>query len=252
MSIWSRLFGASSPAPTAAPPEGEDALAALFRTPRPSRDPRWIARFHAIVPDAPLTAIVPEVQQGPDGFPYRNFDLPPGRGGQATTLRASLDRILDAGQGAVIFGRDTEAPEWVFTFGELLAFSLYGNFDGAPEDEPSPGGNIKITVQAKTEMLFGAPSEAYFPACARKALGAYLMRRIAPGSGWRPGIAVVMLPMLQPQRNLMLNFGIQEMRGDEEALAEEMTFIRWFLPPRHGLLARTGDMEDSAFVPIGP
>lgn len=252
MSIWSRLFGTSSPAPAAAPPAADDTLAALFRTPRPSRDPRWIARFHAIVADAPLMAIAPDVQQGPDGFPYRQFDLPPGRGGQVTTLRASLASILDAGQGAVIYGRDTAAPEWVFTFGELLAFDLYGNFEGSPEDAPSHGGNIKVTVQAKTQMLIGSPSEAYFPARARKALGAYLMQRIAAGSGWRPGIAVVVLPMLQPQRNLMLNFGIQEMRGDEEALAAAMTFIRWFLPPRHGLLARTGDMEDSAFLPIGP
>lgn len=252
MSVWSRLFGTSSAAPAASPPAAGDALAALFRTPRPAHDSRWIARFHAAVPDAPLMAMAPEIQQGPDGFLYRQFDLPPGRGGQATTLRASLDSILDAGQGAVIYGRDTAAPEWVFTFGELLAFDLYGNFEGAPEDEPSHGGNIKVTVQAKTEMLIGAPSEAYFPARARKALGAYLMERIAAGAGWRPGIAVVVLPMLRPQRNLMLNFGIQEMRGDEEALAAEMTFVRWFLSPRHGLLARTGDMEDSAFLPIGP
>lgn len=251
MSIWSRLFGTSSPAPAAARPAAEHALDDLFRTPRPSRDPRWIARFHAAVPDAPLMAIAPKAQQGPDGFPYRQFDLSPGRGGQATTLRASLDSILDAGEGAVVFGRDTAAPEWVFTFGELLAFDLYGNFEGALEDEPSDGGNSKVTVQAKTEMLIGAPSEAYFPARARKALGAYLLQRIAAGSRWRPGIAVVVLPMLRPQRNLMLNFGIQEMRGDEEALAAEMTFVRWFLPPRHGLLARTGDIENSAFLPIG-
>ncbi|HEY4252353.1 MAG TPA: hypothetical protein VGM87_14165 [Roseomonas sp.] len=253
MSIWSRLFGgAGTPPPAApAPPSQPAALAALFRTPRVGRDPRWIERFYAAVPDAPLAAVEPAFHRGPDGFPYRNLDLPPGRGGQATTLRASLDAILDAGQGAVILGGDTTTPEWVFTFGDLLAFDLFGNFNGDPQDGPSHGQNRQIQVAAGARMLTGSPSESYFPARARRALGAYLMGRVAEGSGWRPGIAFVDMEGLQPRRNLMVNISLEELRGDQAAFDTEMRFIRWFLPRDHGLMPRAGMIEDSAFLPIG-
>jgi hypothetical protein len=72
------------------------------------------------------------------------------------------------------------------------------------------------------------------------------MQRAASGSGWRPGIAVVVLPVLRPQRNLMRNFGIKEMRGDEEALADTMPSSAGSCRP-----AMAGDVDDSAFLPIG-
>ncbi|WP_426958556.1 hypothetical protein [Muricoccus radiodurans] len=189
-------------------------------------------------------------RRGPDGFPYRNLDLTPGRGGVPTTLRESLGAILDAGEGATIFGADSGAPEWVFTFGDLLAFDLYGNFDGAPEDEPTAETNRQVTLRAGTQMMIGSPAESYFPERARRALGAYLHRRVAAGSAWGPAVALVVHPELRPQRNLMINIGLEELRGDQAALDTEMRFIRWFLPRRHGLLSRGPGMEDSAFQPL--
>ena len=117
-------------------------LAELFETPRDDRDDAWIARFHATVPDATLMSFPSQVEDGPDGFPYFQMAMPDPGPVTPFCVTHVLDDVLDNGFGIVIFGDSSRSapPEWVFTYGDLLSYSLYGRFDGESPEPAAPEG----------------------------------------------------------------------------------------------------------------
>ena len=220
-------------------------LAALFETPRESRDPDWIRQFYAAVPDASLMSFTPQVQQGPDQFPYFHMSIP-GEGPFTTfCVTHVLDYLLDNGLGVAIFGDPSrsDGPQWVFTYGDLLSFSLYGRFDGNPADQTDSAA----TGSGDGRVLQAAPSEAYFPERARKALGRYLHTMFHHPD---PKISLIVDPRLNPARNLMINLTLEQYQGDQKKLDAAMRYLTWFIPRSYRLMPMPPEWNDSGFVAL--
>ena len=219
-------------------------VAELFETPKDNRDEEWRRRFYAAVPDATLMSFDPQVNQGPDRFPYFHMAIPDP--GPVTPFCVShiLDVVLDNGFGIAIFGDSSrsDAPQWVFTYGDLLSYSLYGNFDGDPAFQPS-SPDVRQTA---TPVLAAAPSEAYLPARARKAIGNYA-REIFK----LPDPKIALVDSSQPgTRHLMINLTLEQYDGDEKKLGAALHYLTWFLPRTYRIAAMPSGWTDSLFVPL--
>jgi hypothetical protein len=216
-------------------------LGELFQTAREQRDDEWRSRFVAAIPDATLISFDPQVQQGPDTFPYFQLAMPaPG-----TLIPFCVSHILDAclenGFGVAIFGDASRSsgPEWVFSYGDLLSYSMYGRFYVEPEPR-SAGGEGK--------MLVASPSEQYYPARARRALGNFL-RNVYHHPA--PKLGLIDSPVLTPARNLVVNLKIHEhYHGNKQRLDAAMGYVRWFVPSHYGLMSLPPEVDDSGFADL--
>jgi hypothetical protein len=176
----------------------------LLAVPRETRDEAWVTAFYAAVPDAPMTA--GEVFGGPDAFAY----LPLTPGGP-TSVREVLDGCLERGTGIVV---RTDAPEWVFPYGNLWSFRTEGAFVLPPEEGGEPSG----------QAMIGSPSDDLLPPWARRAL----KRELEFQGAERPAVLLVDVPGASPSRSLALD----PMPFPERVL--------WYLPPHLGLM-RVGE-----------
>jgi hypothetical protein len=223
-------------------------LAELFQTPRENRDDSWRARFYAAVPDATLRSFDPQVSRGPDTFPYFEMAIPDPGPVTPFCITHVLDFLLDNGLGAVIFGGSDKSagPEWVFTYGNLLSYSLYGDFEGEPAARQE-GARAGKPAAGQTQALVAAPSEAYLPQRARKVIGDY-MRGVYRHPD--PKVALLDDPRLNPSRNLMLNLTLEQYYGDRTKLDAAMRYLSWFLPQTYALVAMPAGWSDANFVPL--
>lgn len=227
-------------------PDRTQELAALFGTERDQRDDGWRGRFYAAVPDATLMAFVPQVNQGPDQFPY--FDLAIPDPGQVTPFCIThiLNDCLNRGFGATVWLDSSRegGPEWVFTYGDLLSYSLFGNFDGSGATVP---GAAK-SGDSEGQVLVAAPSETYLPTPTRKAMGSY-MRHFYQHPD--PKIALVIDPSRNPAQNLMVNLTLEQYDGDQTKLSAAIRYLTWFLPRSYSMMAMPDGWADATFVPLG-
>ena len=220
-------------------------LQQLFETPRGQREDAWIQRFYATVPDATLMSFTPQVQMGPDQFPYFQMSIPAPGPVTPFCVTHVLDSALDNGFGMAIFGDPSRAngPEWVFTYGDLLSYSLYGRFDGNPEDVHEGAAS-----QAEAhQVLQAAPSESYLPVRARRALGRYMTNTFRHPA---PKVTLIVDPRLRPARNLMLNLTLEQYHGDQNKLSAAMRYLSWFIPRTYGLVPMPAGWSDSKFVAL--
>ena len=224
-------------------------LEALFAVPREGRDEQWRQRFLAAAPDATLAAFDPQVERGPDGFPYFQLAMPDTGPVTAFCISHVLDFCLDNGLGIAVFGnvRRADPPEWVFTYGNLLSYSVHGNFDCDPAEPASPGGPRSITTTETHEMLIAGPSETYLPACARKAIGSFLGDAFGHPD---PRVALVFDPKLEPPRYLMVNLTLEHYGGDREKLRAALQYLSWFLPGNYSLMSMPAGWTADNFVPL--
>jgi len=228
------------------------ALAKLIAVPRESRDDAWRLAFYAAVVDASLTSFEPQVVGGPDGFPYFQLAMPPAGNFTPFCISHVLDHVLEGGFGIAVFGDSGRSgePEWVFTYGDLLALSLYGSFDGDPELREALATRTEAVwsekIETGREVLVSAPAEAYLPLRARRVLGAFL--RQAAGVP-EPKVALVVDPALNPQANLAFDLGPSDFGGDESRFGGVMRALTWFLPRTHALLALP-DLGSANFQPL--
>jgi hypothetical protein len=215
----------------------------LFAEPREGRDDAWRQQFYAAVPDATLMAFDPQVNQGPDEFPYFHLAIPDPGPVTSFCVTHLLDVVLDNGFGIAIFGDSSrsEGPEWVFTYGDLLSYSMFGHFDGGPAEQLSSGGS------KDNQVLIAAPSEAYFPARARKAMGNYVRQMYKHPD---PRIALVYDPQATPPRNLMINLTLADYDGDESKLSAAVRYLSWYLPRTYSVVAMPAGWSDSTFMPL--
>src|SRR5437899_12660080 len=101
----------------------------LLEVEREQRDPAWIARFYAAIVDASMATTSDQVIQGPDGFPYFVFNLPPaGQGFEPFCISHVLDVCLENGYGVVVQPKPGP-PQWVFPYGVLWSLKAFGNFE---------------------------------------------------------------------------------------------------------------------------
>ncbi|HYL79019.1 MAG TPA: hypothetical protein VEU96_32815 [Bryobacteraceae bacterium] len=225
--------------------EKTQALAGLFAQPRESRDDKWRRDFYAAVPDASLRSFEPQINLGPDQFPYFHLAIPDPGPLTPFSISHLLDFVLDNGLGIAIFGDSTRSggPQWVFSYGDLLAFSLYGSFDGDPSvlaQAPKPSGGSH-------SVLVAAPSESYLPVRARRALGAYARKIIQIN---HPKIGLVDDPQSTPSRSLMINLTLADYHGDQRKLSAALGYLSWFVPRSYRIAAMPPGWTDSNFVPL--
>lgn len=221
-------------------------LAELFATPRDRRDSSWMQQFYSAVPDATLVSFTPQVEFGPDQFPYFQMSIPAPGPLTPFCVTHVLDDVLDNGMGIAIFGDPNRenGPEWVFSYGDLLSYSLYGRFDGNPDALD----NVPSTAaDGASEILRAAPSESYFPARARRSLGLYMRNMFHHPD---PKIALAVDPNLSPSTNLMVNLTLEQYDGDADKLDAAMRYLLWFVPRTYSLMATPPGWNDSGFVPL--
>jgi hypothetical protein len=222
-----------------------DELARLFAAPGDHRDAAWIAQFYDTVPDATLMSFPSQVQAGPDSFPYFQMAMPDPGPLTPFCITHLLDYVLDNGFGIAIFGDSTRSkgPEWVFTYGDLLSYSLCGRFDG----EPSEPAGVGTAQEEAHQILKAAPSEAYLPTRARRALGFY-MRKVFQHPN--PKVALIVDQHLKPARNLMVNLSLEQYHGDRRKLDAAMRYLMWFLPRTYSLMPLPPGWDDGGFVAL--
>ena len=219
------------------------AVVELFAEPRESRDEKWRKQFYAAIPDATLMSFEPQVSEGPDEFSYFQLAIPDPGPVTPFCVTHLLDVALDNGFGMAIFGDSSrsEDPEWVFTYGDLLSYSMFRSFDGDPAERVAVSG-IK-----SDQVLVAAPSEEHLPARARKAMGNF-MRSLYQHPD--PRIALVCDPQASPSRTLMVNLTLGDYDGDEEKLEAAVRYLQWFLPRTHSIIAMPAGWNASHFVPL--
>jgi hypothetical protein len=77
-------------------------LAALAPTPPPQRDQAWCDSVLHAVPNASLASFNPQIQNGPDTFPYFQLAIPDAGPFTPFSIVHLLDHLLQAGAGVVI------------------------------------------------------------------------------------------------------------------------------------------------------
>jgi hypothetical protein len=220
-------------------------LGALAATPPQQRDDEWCASILSAAPNASLTALDPQIQNGPDTFPYFQLAIPDPGAFTPFSMVHVLPHMLQAGAGAVIHAnpRRDRPPLWVFSFGDLLAYSLFQDFKGDPKvysDSTAPNPNDR-------QILKASPSESFLPAAARAAIGRFMR---GPFRHPSPKIGLVTGASLKPRQNLMVNLRLKDYGGDKKKLDSAMRYLLWFIPKSYGLLALPDDWSDAEMSPL--
>jgi hypothetical protein len=226
------------------------ALPGLLSVAAEQRDEAWRDQFYAAIPGAMLLGFQPAVAIGPDTFPYLQLALPAaGRSGRLT-LADVLDRCLQEGCGIALFAdaRRSEPAAWVFTYGELLSYKLYGRFSSAPAERFFPADGSAFVESDGTRRIFmGAPSESFLPAYARKVIGDFYRATLRHPA---PQVVLVFDPQTDARRSLMVNLTLDDYGGDEDKLRAAMYYTRWFLPDDYGLMSMPPGQNMQSFVPL--
>lgn len=216
------------------------------------RNESWREQFYAAAPRASLAAPMPQVLQGPDGFPYFRLAIPkPGVQFESFSITHVLEHCTNGGMGAVIVPSlgDPRNPLWAFTYGDLCSLRQFGDFFGDPVDRGArPAGKPGVqeeVVDKGRQMLVGAPSEDYLPSYARIIIGKYLN---AVGVPRQPGVKLVH----DPQRGspeLMFNFGFEDF-PDRARLNTIMGRLSWFFPRGRTLLLRVDSLASGDWTAL--
>src|SRR5579872_3085601 len=175
-------------------------LAELLAVAPDVRDDTWCDSVLRAAPNASLAALDPQIQNGPDTFPYFQLAMPDPGPFTPFSIVHVLNHVLEAGAGVVIHAnlRRDQQPLWVFSIGDLLAYSLFQDFKGDPKvysDTTPPNPNDR-------QILKASPSESYLPSTARAAMGRFMR---GPFQHPSPKIGLVTGASLKPHQNLMVN-----------------------------------------------
>jgi len=219
-------------------------LAALFEITGAARDEAWKNEFLANVGDASFTCGNPQIVQGPDGFPYFQLETPtPNKSFQCYVISHMIsDFILERGIGIVINAHKGQ-PDWVFTYGSLVNFSVRGAFY-----TPVPALQLpeEEVIRQQEKVLVGQPSEAFLPKAVRPILRQFLEQQ---------GIHDTKIALMSRNygdevlQELVTNL-TPEKTGRElfEAL---QSHLKWFLPDHYSMVAmdENGALKDN-FEPL--
>jgi hypothetical protein len=221
-------------------------LAALMAVPQEQRDDTWCADFLRAVPNASLASFDPQIQKGPDTFPYFQLALPDSGPFTPFSIVHLLNYVLQNGAGVVVHSdaKHDQPPLWVFSFGDILSYSMFGDFRGDPKvianPDPPPNPNAH-------EILRASPNESYLPATARAAIGRFMR---GPFRRPSPKIGLVTSASLRPQQSLMVNLRLKDYGGDQNKLRSAIRYLTWFVPKTYSIMALPDDWPDSEMSPL--
>ena len=203
----------------------------LLSQPHDQRDGAWLQRFYDAVPDASMAAAEPQMQHGPDGFPYFWLHLPPvGEAFSTFSLNHIREVCTDNGWGCVLATRDGQ-PGWVFTYGSMWSLRLWGALDTVP------AGAVRRMPEAGAQLLVAAPSEELMPSWARRVLRSWFEYN---------GLADVGVALVVDAAGYgggefgpadWLSFSVFPDQFDSvDAYQAFLERLQWFLPPRFAVL----------------
>jgi hypothetical protein len=219
-------------------------LAALAAVPQ--RDDSWCAQFLAAVPNASLASFNPQIQNGPDTFPYFQLSMPDPGPFTTFSIVHLLNYILQNGCGVVVHSstKRDQPPLWVFSFGDILSYSMFGDFRGEPKvlAHPDPPPNPQ-----DREFLRASPNETYLPVGARAAMGRFMR---GPFRHPSPKIGLVTGASLSPRQSLMVNLRLKDYGGDKKKLDSAMRYLTWFVPKTYSVMALPDDWSDADMLAL--
>jgi len=139
-------------------------LAALIPVPQQQHDDAWCANFLRAVPNASLASFNPQIQTGPDTFPYFQLALPDPGPFTPFSIVHILNDVLQIGVGVAIHTniRRDQPPAWVFGFGDILSYSMFADFRGDPKviakpDPPRIRMRVKFSGRLPMSPIFRQP-----------------------------------------------------------------------------------------------
>ena len=228
------------------------------------RNEYWQKQFFGNLPEAYLALRQPDVLQGPDGFPYLQMTIPnPYQAFESYTLESAIEKYtLREGLGAVIYlTEDALEPEWVFSYGDLLNYSLNGDFyRESPEiqfrkftPDSALGAVNSLSDKVKTEQfpagmqwVEGPPAEKIFPAVARAALKAFLETH---GMTMPKYALIQYLHEGKLVADLVLNVLPQNF-ANQQVYEYIMNSIGWFLPRYYSFCTMDDKDGSTSFSPL--
>lgn len=207
----------------------------LLQIPRKDRDASWQSTFLISVPQSIFEINTSHVIHGPDGFSYMDFKLIEPK--EYATLPENTSSIahlkevsflLKHGLGLSIRNHnsqvETDNPEWVFSYGDLVQFALTGSFE--PKKAPElPQGQAYI--KAGEEMSVGQPSEAYLPAVA----GGFIRDFVKQNSNIKEPKVLLIERTVNGQ--LVKELAFMRDRYEVDLLQR----ITWYLPRHYSIIA---------------
>jgi len=221
-------------------------LAALMAVPQDQHDDAWCADFLLAAPNASLMSFDPQIEKGPDTFPYFQLSLPDPGPFTPFSIVHVLNYVLQSGAGVVVHSsaKRDRPPLWVFSFGDILSYSMFGDFRGDPKviANPDPPPN----PQAR-EILQASPNESFLPATARAAIGRFMR---GPFRHPSPKIGLVTGASLRPRQSLMVNLRLKDYGGDKNKLDSAMRYLTWFVPKTYSVMALPDDWSDADMSPL--
>jgi hypothetical protein len=221
-------------------------LVDLMTVPPDGRDAAWCDEFVRAAPNASLASFDPQIQTGPDSFPYFQLALPDPGPFTPFSLVHILPDVLKNGTGVVIHSsmRRDQQPAWVFSLGDMLSYSLFQDFKGDPKlySQPAPP-----RIREDLNILRASPSESYFPAGARAALARFMR---GPCRVPTPKIGLVSGAALSPRQSLMVNIRLADYDGDKQKLDAAMRYLTWFIPKTYSMMPLPDDWSEEGMTPL--
>ena len=204
-------------------------LQALFAIPPESRDQLWFEQFYQAIPNASFKCEVPQVIQGPDGFPYVKLEIPAqGEEFQCYVLKHMKDDfLLERGFGVAIFAGKNQ-PEWVFTYGDIVNFHLLNSFTARNDIFSDKQHDEELCED--DAFSIGEPSQDILPTVAKNILGEFLSQHYS-----NPKVALI-CHACDNTHELAFNCTPNKF-DDHEVFREVIKQISWFLPRYYGYCA---------------
>lgn len=184
-----------------------------------SRDQNWEKDFFKAFALSKVQLQTPQPQQGPDGWPYLLVSTIAGD----EPVTAIVKWLSTRGIGLVV-NSDKIAPDFVFSYGMVWNFCERGEF---LTDAPERKGGL-FEIKAGSELLTGAPTEAYLPKYVRSVLKQFLLDQAVMA----PKVLMVSLD----RENYDLCFSFESLgpppEAEHEGLAEALSR---FLPAHYAV-----------------
>ncbi len=215
-------------------------LAALFEVTEVARDEAWKNEFLANVGEASFTCGNPQIIQGPDGFPYFQLETPtPNKPFQCYVVSHMIpDFILERGIGIVINAHKRQ-PDWVFTYGSLVNFSIREAFYTSAPTLQLPEEEV---IQQQEKVWMGQPSEEFLPRPAR-----LIIRQFLEQQGIHDPKIALMSRNYGDEVLQELVINLTPQKTGRELFETLQSHLKWFLPDHYSVVAmdENGPLKDN-------
>ncbi len=216
----------------------------LFSVKKESRDDGWRRTFLENVADASFSCGNPQVITGPDSYPYFQLNIPePNKPFQCFVIRHMKDDFLMKSGVGVVINRAKGAPDWVFSYGDIVNFHIRNEFYTTPVNRNLEKQEV---IKEKEQVLVGQPSETVLPNLTRAVLREHLKRY---------GIQDCKILLMNRKKadgilqELVFNLTPDHF-GSEQKYQGVMQSMAWFLPRHYTYVSMEEASFKDAFRPL--